>query len=394
MASFMNQLQKKLAVVAVLGMLAPQAAFAKGGMSHSHAHSSSAPRQMSQPVQKMQNNKIQSVKMQSSKLSNGSFAQKFTQKSSKTASTPLSLFSQTSSKKQLGSQKQTQLASNGNGGILNGNGNKSQTGNGIGNTGNTSNTGNANGNTTTTTGTGTKGTGTTGTGTTKGTGTTGTGTTTGGTANGNGNGNTSSTGNGTGNVGNTSNTGNNNGNTTTNNTTINQGGGGGLGGGLGGLLGGFGGGGFGGGGGGDAGFADAPAPVMAPAMAQATGMADLVVEDVRMVQPATLVAGPAYSVTFRNQGTAAAGPFRVGMYAALEGKVADGAQATIDVAGMAVGQSRQVTLRLPLAAMQIVSVSTDQPAAFDKLMVAVDTDNSIEETDKANNVVVVDRDAR
>jgi subtilase family serine protease len=63
------------------------------------------------------------------------------------------------------------------------------------------------------------------------------------------------------------------------------------------------------------------------------------------------------------------------------------------VAGLAAGQSRQVTLRLPVAAMQIVSVSTSQPSAFDKLMVAVDTDNSIEETDKSNNVAVVDRDA-
>ncbi len=131
----------------------------------------------------------------------------------------------------------------------------------------------------------------------------------------------------------------------------------------------------------------------APALAQATGSADLVVEDIHAVQPATLIAGPAYSVTFRNQGTAAAGHFRVGLFAALEGKVADGAQATVDVAGLAAGQSRQVTLRLPVAAMQIVSVSTSQPSAFDKLMVAVDTDNSIEETDKTNNVAVVDRDA-
>src|SRR5262249_16799473 len=43
--------------------------------------------------------------------------------------------------------------------------------------------------------------------------------------------------------------------------------------------------------------------------------ADLVLEDVKLVAPATLVAGPAYRVKFRNQGTAVAANFEVAILA-------------------------------------------------------------------------------
>jgi len=49
---------------------------------------------------------------------------------------------------------------------------------------------------------------------------------------------------------------------------------------------------------------DAPS-VIAPSAS--IGSADLVLEDVHLASPATLVAGPAYTVKFRNQGTADAG---------------------------------------------------------------------------------------
>jgi hypothetical protein len=134
----------------------------------------------------------------------------------------------------------------------------------------------------------------------------------------------------------------------------------------------------------------------APAVAQAvlgTGSVDLVVEDIQMVQSPTLIAGPAYRVDFRNQGTQAAGSFRVGVYAALDGKVAEGAAAVVDVPGLAAGETRQVTLRLPVAAMKIVSVSTAQPSVFSQLLVAVDPDNAVSESNKTNNVAAVDRTA-
>jgi hypothetical protein len=161
-------------------------------------------------------------------------------------------------------------------------------------------------------------------------------------------------------------------------------------------LGGFGGG-YSGGGYASGGYASAPvaAPAVAqatlPAVAQTTGSVDLVVEDIHMVQPATLVAGPAYQVTFRNQGSLSAGHFRVGIFAALDGKGADDAKAVVDVQELAAGQSAAVTLRLPAASLRLVNVSTGQPTAFNQLLIAVDPDGAVVETDKANNVAVLDR---
>jgi hypothetical protein len=162
-------------------------------------------------------------------------------------------------------------------------------------------------------------------------------------------------------------------------------------------FGGYGSGGYVGGGYVDGGVVDsqsavASAPVTV-ASAPGTGRVDLVVEDIRMVQPATLIAGPAYQVKFRNQGTLAAGTFRVGIFAALDGKASDAARALVDVPGLAAGEVGEVTLRLPAAAMKLVSVSTEQPAPFSQLMVAVDPDNLIVESDKTNNVATVDRSA-
>jgi hypothetical protein len=162
-------------------------------------------------------------------------------------------------------------------------------------------------------------------------------------------------------------------------------------------FGGYGSGGYVGGGYADGGVVDSQSAVasapMTVASAPGTGRVDLVVEDIRMVQPATLIAGPAYQVKFRNQGTLAAGTFRVGIFAALDGKASDAARALVDVPGLAAGEVGEVTLRLPAAAMKLVSVSTEQPAPFSQLMVAVDPDNLIVESDKTNNVATVDRSA-
>jgi hypothetical protein len=162
-------------------------------------------------------------------------------------------------------------------------------------------------------------------------------------------------------------------------------------------------GGYGGGYGGGAVYADPGVAAVAPAVstvaasvpadAVATGSVDLVLEDIHTVSPATLVAGPAYRVTFRNQGTLAAGPFRVAIVAAVDGKPSEQDRAIVSVPSLMAGASTEVTLRLPASAMKIVNVSTSQPSAFSHLIVAVDPDNSVVETDKANNVAVVERTA-
>ncbi len=142
----------------------------------------------------------------------------------------------------------------------------------------------------------------------------------------------------------------------------------------------------------DAQLAAQPMVEAQPAVAQAAGSVDLVLEDVEIAQPATLIAGPAYRVKFRNQGLETAGAFGVGVFATIDGELTDESpKAVVDVPGLAAGQSAEVVLRLPAAAMKIVSVSTKQASAFNQLIVAVDFTGAVSETDKTNNVVAVDR---
>ena len=129
-----------------------------------------------------------------------------------------------------------------------------------------------------------------------------------------------------------------------------------------------------------------------PAVAQGTANVDLVVEGIKLSQGPTLIAGPAYRVKFRNQGLQAAGPFRVAVLAALDGQMTD-SKAIADVPGLAAGEAREVTLRLPAASMKLVSTSSTTPVAFSHLVVVVDPDSAVLETDKTNNVATVERTA-
>ena len=137
------------------------------------------------------------------------------------------------------------------------------------------------------------------------------------------------------------------------------------------------------------------APAVQPAAATSPAIAssiDLVLEDVTLVQKATLAAGPAYRVQFRNQGTDAAGKFVVGILALIDGvSPSDAPHALVEVPGLAAGDVATVTLRLPQAATRLVSVSHATPTMFTKLAVAIDVDNRVSETDKSNNGVVIDR---
>lgn len=139
----------------------------------------------------------------------------------------------------------------------------------------------------------------------------------------------------------------------------------------------------------------APAPQYVEAPQQPVvlggGSPDLVVEDLQLAAPATKLAGPAYQVTFRNQGTAPAGAFRVGLYTVANGSLDDKVRAEVEVQGLSAGESHTLTLRLPQQAVQLVSYNQGQAGTFDQLAVSVDPDNAVAEADKDNNVAVVDR---
>jgi hypothetical protein len=142
---------------------------------------------------------------------------------------------------------------------------------------------------------------------------------------------------------------------------------------------------------------DAQPPVAAAVAAQGAGTApagsaDLVLEDVTFIEPATETAGPAYRLKLRNQGTQAAGKFRIGAFAERNGLLSDDAPHVVsEVASLAAGAVSELTLRLPLSALRLVSTSAAEPVAFDQLLVVVDLDDAVVESEKSNNVASLKR---
>jgi len=130
----------------------------------------------------------------------------------------------------------------------------------------------------------------------------------------------------------------------------------------------------------------------APSLTSGTVNVDLVLEDVELAEEATKLVGPAYRVKFRNQGTNPVGKFRVAVVAGIDGQTTkDSPRAALEVNGLAGGQVGEVTIRLPKTAMRLVSASSGEPTAFTHLLVAVDCDNAIRESDKNNNVAMIER---
>jgi hypothetical protein len=118
---------------------------------------------------------------------------------------------------------------------------------------------------------------------------------------------------------------------------------------------------------------------------------DLVLEDVKLASPATLVAGPAYTVTFRNQGTANAGKFLVSIAAGFNSTIkANDPRVKVDVPALAAGEVRKVTLRLPQKAMRVDDIGRGL-APFRYLLVAIDPTNAVTESDKTNNTAILER---
>jgi hypothetical protein len=124
-----------------------------------------------------------------------------------------------------------------------------------------------------------------------------------------------------------------------------------------------------------------------PQSAPAEGGIDVVLEDVELAGEATLVAGPAYAVRFRNQGLQSTGKFVVLVAASLDGRLAqDAPKAVIEVPGIEGGKGIELMLRLPKTALQM-----NEGKGFSHLIVMVDAKNSLVESDKSNNGAVLER---
>jgi hypothetical protein len=106
-----------------------------------------------------------------------------------------------------------------------------------------------------------------------------------------------------------------------------------------------------------------------------TRSADLVVEEIRMIERATINAGPTFRVKFGNWGRTPAGPFRIGIFAAVDGKLTD-PKVVVDVAGLAAGQSSEVILPLPRTPSLTAAVGGCS-SGLDNLAVWIDADRQV-----------------
>jgi len=127
-------------------------------------------------------------------------------------------------------------------------------------------------------------------------------------------------------------------------------------------------------------------PLPTPA-ATNPGSVDLVLEDLKLTAQATPVAGPAYAVRFRNQGTLPAGKFAVLVAVSVDGELTqDAPRAAIEMPALGPGESREVILRLPATAMKPNAAGQ----SFQHLVVMVDPLDTVQELDESNNTAVVD----
>jgi hypothetical protein len=107
--------------------------------------------------------------------------------------------------------------------------------------------------------------------------------------------------------------------------------------------------------------------------------ADLVLEDVKLFADATMVAGPAYSVRYRNQGVKPTAKFSVAVLASPDANLhEDSPRVVMKVNPLYPGEMQEIILRLP-------------KCEFSHLIVMVDATEGVEELDESNNAAVLER---
>jgi hypothetical protein len=121
--------------------------------------------------------------------------------------------------------------------------------------------------------------------------------------------------------------------------------------------------------------------------------ADLLLEDLQLVANATAIAGPAYRVQFRNQGSTPAADFYVVVLAGVTATpTEDAPRAVLHVASVAPGEAVEAIVRLPASAMRMTDVSGAR-REMTHLFVSLDFTDSIAEVDETNNLAVVEAQA-
>lgn len=122
----------------------------------------------------------------------------------------------------------------------------------------------------------------------------------------------------------------------------------------------------------------------------APAIGDLELIEIGMLSDATEAAGPLYQVTIKNTGAHDAEHFRVSIVAVLGAIAEDSPSVTINVDRIGAGETATLQVQLPVAVMALTAEGA-QPAAFDSMVVAIDSFDELVEDSELNNVSVLKR---
>lgn len=117
---------------------------------------------------------------------------------------------------------------------------------------------------------------------------------------------------------------------------------------------------------------------------------DLELVQVGMLSDATPEQGPVYQVTVKNVGSIDAEQFRVSIVAVLGEIAEDSPSVTINVDRIAAGETVTLQIQMPVTVMAL-GPQGQEPAAFDTMVVAIDSFDELQESNELNNVATLKR---
>lgn len=119
---------------------------------------------------------------------------------------------------------------------------------------------------------------------------------------------------------------------------------------------------------------------------------DLLVENITLASPSTKVAGPAYKISVRNQGSEPSAKFNIALFASLDGKINEQCpKAFLEVRDLAPNTSADYIIRLPKSADKMLDPISKETKSFTFIATAVDFFGVQPEADESNNTAILTR---
>ncbi|MGE3317403.1 MAG: CARDB domain-containing protein [Planctomycetaceae bacterium] len=133
----------------------------------------------------------------------------------------------------------------------------------------------------------------------------------------------------------------------------------------------------------------------ASATVSANESVDIEPAELKLVDAGDIAAGrgPRYRLTARNLGKNEAPKFHVTLLVDGRELTENAFVITVESVGIAPGQSRSIDLQLPVEVLKMGTGADGKPASFETIVVILDSDEQVQETNEENNIVATRRDA-